>query len=266
MNWILVQLPGRIGDGQSYFILIYIITLSNTFFQFKEFIVHQDKCAMKVCTDACLFGAWVAAKLHSCNRDRYMLDIGTGTGLLSLMLAQQVPGTIRAIDIDKDAVEQANDNFNKGPWRSRMYAEHISLRGFRPAEKFDLIISNPPFYANNLLSPDENRNAAMHDATLTLPVLFDSINELITDDGHVAILLPYHRFEEARHLATLTGFHLLDAVMIRQTQSHTFFRVIMFMGRKSGGAVMEHDVSIHQQDRAYTNEFVQLLRPYYLKL
>ena len=140
----------------------------NTWFQFKQFTIHQEKTAMKVCTDACLFGAWVANKieLNEINADN-ILDIGCGTGLLSLMLAQKTKAQIDAVEIDKNAFEQAKENINLTEWKEQINIHHGSIIDFKSNKKYDLIICNPPFYENQLKSVDSARNKAMHATTLS---------------------------------------------------------------------------------------------------
>ena len=131
--------------------------MSNTYFQFKQFTIHQDKCAMKVCTDACMLGAWTAGKLGGSGINN-ILDIGCGTGLLSLMLSQKINASIDAVEIDADAAKQAGENISASPWAANIRVIHTSLQEFMPKKKYDLIICNPPFYENDLRSEHENKN------------------------------------------------------------------------------------------------------------
>src|SRR3954469_11797521 len=126
--------------------------MANNYFSFKQFIIHQDKCAMKVCTDACLFGAYVADRFQITNSKFHVLDIGAGTGLLSLMLAQKNSTVqIDAVEIDKAASEQAKENFKHSLWRDRLHIHHQPIQEFG-MNTYNLIISNPPFYENDLKS------------------------------------------------------------------------------------------------------------------
>ena len=165
----------------------------NTFFQFKKFIIHQDKCAMKVCTDACLFGAYVANKLEADNFNlNKILDIGAGTGLLSLMLAQKCYEKIDAIELDENAFLQARKNIENSPFRNQIEILNVDILTFSANEKYDLIICNPPFFENQLKSDTAERNAAMHATTLSLLQLVQVIKSNLTLAGKAYLLLPYY--------------------------------------------------------------------------
>lgn len=239
--------------------------MSNSFFKFKEFTVHQDKTAMKVCTDACLFGAWVADNLEM-SRLKNILDIGTGTGLLSLMLAQFSQAQIDAVEIEPMAVVQARDNFQASTWTNQLHIHPTSILEFakKPVKTFDLIISNPPFFEQQLKSNNSQRNIAMHSNNLTLTELAYCINELLADSGKAAILLPWNRTEEWRAIAEKLGFFCIKETAVKQTTSHTYFRTMMLMQKK---ASMVHFSSITIKDGTeYSKEFIKLLTPYYLAL
>ena len=125
-------------------------------FRFKQFAVRQDRCPMKVGTDGVLLGAWAEVRPG----DRRMLDVGTGTGLIALMLAQRSAARITAVDVDAECATQAAENFAASPWADRLDAVAVAVQRYDPVERFDLIVSNPPYYVDSLLSPDEGRNTA----------------------------------------------------------------------------------------------------------
>ena len=138
-------------------------TMANTYFQFRQFIIHQDRCAMKVTTDACLFGAWVANQIKNTGSEfSTALDIGTGTGLLSLMVSQKNDLKIDTIEIEDDAFEQLKENIADSPWKDRINLFHNDVRNFIFNQQYDVIFSNPPFYENELKSDDAKRNLALH--------------------------------------------------------------------------------------------------------
>ncbi len=239
--------------------------MSNSFFKFKEFTVHQDKTAMKVCTDACLFGAWVAentslASIH------HILDIGTGTGLLSLMLAQQSPATIDAVEIETMAAEQANSNFKASKWNNQLHVHTTSIIEFAQThqKKFDLIISNPPFFEQQLKSTNTQRNIAMHSAHLSLPELANCMHKLLADAGKLAILLPWNRSGEWKEIVEKMGLFCIKETGVKQTASHPYFRTMMVMQKNS--SVSSFDAITIKDGNNYSKEFSQLLAPYYLAL
>jgi tRNA1Val (adenine37-N6)-methyltransferase len=166
--------------------------MPNTYFRFRQFTVHQERTAMKVCTDACLFGAWIASEIRNEKLER-VLDIGAGTGLLSLMIAQHSDATMDAVEIDVNAYLQAVDNFERSPWSARMKVHHCAVQQYDPGLKYDLVISNPPFYEQSLRSPDSKKNIAMHSTHLDAMELFESVKRLLAPAGRVALLIPYSR-------------------------------------------------------------------------
>ena len=221
---------------------------------------------MKVCTDACLFGAYTAdqiaeGKLSATN----ILDIGTGTGLLSLMLAQQTASAIDAVEIDKASYYQARENFEESPWKERLSIFNSDILQFSSTKKYDLVISNPPFFEKDLKSDDPKKNAAKHDSTLTLPQLLDVVVKYLEEDGVFAVLLPYHRINYCVEEAEKTCLHLSKKVLIKQTPLHAWFRGILFFSKHQTAAVKE-EISIRDKMGDYTNKFMDLLRDYYLYL
>lgn len=239
--------------------------MSNSYFQFKQFTIHQDKCAMKVCTDACLFGAWIGDKVRSTKYEvRNVLDIGTGTGLLSLMLVQQSSAQIDAIEMDEAAAEQAGDNFEASPWKERLQVIKGDARMVHLGKKYELIISNPPFFENDLKSEDAKRNLALHSEQLSLQELLFIIKSHLAVHGKFAMLLPYHRKNVFIQLAKNEGFFLEESISVKQTPKHTYFRTMLLFSAVEV-ALVEKEIIIREGD-SYTNEFIDLLKDYYLKL
>ncbi len=164
-------------------------------FRFRQFAVAHDRCAMRVNTDAVLLGAW--CPLPDEVPEPRILDIGTGSGVIALMLAQRCPAArITAIDIDEPSAVQAADNFRQSPWADRLTAQHISLQDFTPplkggrGDSFNLILSNPPYFRNALRNPDPRRSDARHTDTLSFDELCRCSAELMADDGTLALVLP----------------------------------------------------------------------------
>lgn len=219
---------------------------------------------MKVCTDACLFGAWTASLLLKYKPDaRHILDIGTGTGLLSLMLAQKTNGAIDAVEINTEAAKQATENIHASPWDTiKVYP--MSISNYKTDIKYDLIITNPPFYEGSLLSPAEDRNAAMHDRYLTLEALLDSIKRLISPTGYAAVLLPFSRESDFLELLTKYNLTVVQLTRVKQSTHHGYFRSMFFISLKDHGRSIMSELSIHDGERQYTNEFKGILKDYYL--
>jgi tRNA1Val (adenine37-N6)-methyltransferase len=156
-------------------------------FQFKYFAIDQTDCAMKIGTDSLILGAWTQVKIAP----KRILDIGTGTGVLSLMMAQKYPSAeIVAVDIDPLAANRANENFRANSIGVNCYAERHDIRDYVSNEQFDLIISNPPYFENALKSSSEQKAIARHTDTLPLNLLFERVSELLSEDGAFSIILP----------------------------------------------------------------------------
>ncbi len=178
---------------------IFAPVMPNPFFQFRQFTVFQDKCAMKVGTDGTLLGAWAQG-------GKRILDIGTGTGLIALMMAQRYPeARVTAIDIDRDACEQALENIRKSPFSERIKIVNAPLQQFCQAS-FDAIVSNPPFFTNALRNPDEKRSTARHTDTLPFKELFQQTGCLLTADGTFSAVIPFDCRESFDLEAILNGF------------------------------------------------------------
>lgn len=240
--------------------------MANNYFQFKQFTVYQDQCAMKVCTDACLFGAYVAEVINqeniSCNS---ILDIGTGTGLLSLMLAQKTAAPIDAAEIDTAAFEQAGNNFKQSPWKEKLHIFNGDITTFTPGKKYDCIISNPPFFESDLKSVDENKNAAKHDTKLTLQQLLSVAKELLNETGLFAVLLPYHRINHCIEAAEKMQLYCSQKALVKQTTKHNYFRGILVFSKQQK-TLNEETITIKNEDGNYNDRFAFLLKYYYLYL
>jgi tRNA1Val (adenine37-N6)-methyltransferase len=239
----------------------------NTYFQFKQFTVHQERGSLKVCTDACLFGAWVADKLKAgLPPAAQILDIGTGTGLLSLMLAQELTAAVDAIEIDTDAYTQATDNFCTSPWPEKLTVHHIDARQFEPGHQYDLVIANPPFYENDLRSVDEQKNKAKHETTLDLLTLTGLSARWLKPGGYFALLLPAHREKKALEACAVSGMHPRNIIKVRQTERHSPFRVMMIFSTGSEKPEVDVEEITIKETNVYTPAFVSLLKPFYLHL
>lgn len=208
--------------------------MSNAYFQFKQFTVRHDQCAMKVGTDGVLLGAWAPFR-----QPATILDIGTGSGLIALMLAQRYPqATLTAIDIDASAIAQATANVASSPFKSRISVLHTSLQQYaslslaasqpaagtltpQQAAPFSAIACNPPFFENSLLAPDPSRCTARHATELTLDELVASAAHLLQPDGQFAVVIPTDSFERLRRLCFVAGLSLEAACHVQTTPRKT---------------------------------------------
>ncbi|MDN3656827.1 methyltransferase [Ferruginibacter paludis] len=241
--------------------------MANNFFQFKQFIVYQQHCAMKVSTDSCIFGAVTASFFgdvpEKADTGKCYLDIGTGTGVLSMMLAQQTTAAIDAVEIDNAAFEQATQNFSASPFWKQLTAHHTDVLKFEPGKKYNGILCNPPFFEGDLQSDNAMKNAAKHSTTFTLQQLLTTADRLLTVDGILAVLLPYHRVDAFIQSANDLQFFLQEQILVRHTTTHPYFRGILFLSRQQSTAHTK-ELVIKNEGNVYTDAFIDLLKDYYL--
>lgn len=237
--------------------------MPNSWFRFKQFVIHQDRSAMKVCTDSCILGAWSVLELQQA---KSILDIGTGTGLLALMLAQKSNAAIDAIEFDPDSAGQARENTMITAWYNRIRVVEGDVRNFSPVDGYDFIITNPPFFENDLRSPESKKNKAKHDESLTLDELLTSITNHLKPDGRFSILLPYERTGYFEELAGTRRFFLSKKLTVRQTQDHAPFRSICLFSYQKTTIPKSEILTIKEHDGKYSQEFVSLLEDFYLNL
>jgi len=217
---------------------------------------------MKVTTDASLFGAWVA---RSADTLENILDIGAGTGLLSLMLAQSSSARVHAVEIEKDCFGQLQENICNSPFSKQIDKFHHDIKTFDIGARYDLIISNPPFHQDQLRSGQSNVDLARHDAGLILPELLGICSALIKEKGSIFILLPYYRKNECQNIAEELGWRAVRSATVRHSIKHEPFRV-MFQFSQNAAEIHEEEIIIHDDNGHYTTGFADLLRPYYLHL
>lgn len=246
--------------------------MANSHFQFKQFTIHQDQCAMKVTTDGCLFGAWIAERINSEKIiAKSCLDIGTGTGLLSLMLSQKNPAVkIDAIEIDTNAVEQAKANIAASPWSNNIQVLQADAREFGFSHQYNIIISNPPFYENELKGADTKKNTAHHDGGLRLPEVLAIIRKNLSPDGCFFLLLPFKRNKEIKELLSPHDFIIEEIVFAKQSESHDYFRMLvrgkLNKGYTTSFETVINEITVSLSQRQYTPAFISLLKDYYLHL
>ncbi len=238
--------------------------MSNSSFAFKKFTIRQDKCAMKVGTDAVLLGAW--AKTYGV---RHALDIGTGTGVIALMLAQKCGATIDAIDIDEESCSEAKDNVGNSPWAERVHIHHISLQDFARMqdEKYELIVSNPPYFIDSLPATEESRTKARHTVLLPFRDLVEGAAKLLTKEGKFCVILPPREGEKFREIAATKGLHLTRITRVKTTPEKPEKRWLMQFAFTAKPQVSDSTLIIEQDNlnaQHYTEEYKALTREYYL--
>ncbi len=195
-------------------------------FSFKRFVVHQERCAMKVGTDGTLLGAWAAV---APNVERpSILDIGTGTGLIALMMAQRFPSAnITAIDIDEEAVCQAAQNTTASPFEKQITVRCTPLQSFSSQTTFDAIICNPPFFEHSLTCPNSRRTASRHTTALTFRELMTHAYRLLSDDGEMSVVIPFDAMARMEEAAAIAGFFLRRQCEVKTTPTKAPKRLLM---------------------------------------
>ena len=241
--------------------------MSNKWFQFKQFLITQDRSALKVGTDGVLLGAWCGNDIRVSYgpQTQKILDVGTGTGLIALMLAQRTNARVTAIEINEDACTDASNNFRQSPWKDQLELYLMDFNEYSRIEtgKFDLIVSNPPYFKQSLKSADYAVSLARHDVTLSFEQLIDGAKNLLNAEGRLAVILPYETFDDFRETARLAGFYLA-----RKTS------VIPKVGRAPKRVLLEFSVRqvypqtdelvILMEDGRYSDQFSKLTGEFYL--
>ncbi|MBE0652902.1 MAG: methyltransferase [Bacteroidales bacterium] len=234
------------------------------YFQFKKFLVHHAYSTMKVGTDAVLLGTLAEVPARG-----NILEVGTGTGVISLILAQRCESQITAIDIHQASVWEARANFKGSPWSNRLKALMISYQLYAAQGnpiRYDLIISNPPFFENDLKSPDENRNFARHNDHLSYRDFLSASRYFISEQGQLCLILPpteAHIFiQEAKN----TGFFLQKKIEIKPKPEKEANRLILSFGNQVSNELKTESLTIRNSDNSYTEEYKKLTEDFYVSL
>lgn len=238
--------------------------MANTFFRFKKFCIHHDKCAMKVGTDGVLVG--ICANLSNISS---ILDIGTGTGLISLMLAQRSADQINidAIDIDENAIIQANENILASPF-SNIYCTHSSLQDFSSDcdKKYDLIVSNPPYFSDSLQSPDKQRTLARHTESLNINDFFQHSSSLLSQNGRIFVIFPYLEKDLLIKAACQNNLYPSQVIRVYSTTTSSQPKRILVEFSFEQQIITTKDLTIESDRHIYTSEFSDLAKDFYIKL
>lgn len=221
---------------------------------------------MKVTTDSCFFGAWAASEIEKEDlKVKTVLDIGTGTGLLSLMIAQKNEVEIDTVEIDIEASQQAKENVDASPWKNSIRIFNEDILSFQPQKKYDCIISNPPFYENELASEVQKRNIAHHSEQLTIAEVLKIIKVNLKEDGIFFLMYPFKRSTVIERLLNENELCAVQTISLTQTVKHSPFRVILKGSNKTETPINSY-MSILDENQQYTKQFVDLLKDYYLYL
>ncbi len=229
-------------------------------FQFKKFSIEQKSSAMKVGTDGVLLGAWSTIKPGA------ILDIGTGTGLIAIMMAQRIDSAnIDAIEVELDAYQEALLNCQNCSWSDRINAHHTSIQNYQSKTKYNSIVSNPPFFIDSTKAPQSDRNTARHTDQLSFADLIDSVNRLLKVHGIFSIILP---ITEAEHFIDLTQqkeLFLNRKCTVYPNPLKPAKRILMEFSRSKKNLI-EEELTIESESRhQYTKEYISLTKDFYLK-
>ena len=234
-------------------------------FQFKQFSVEQDRTAMKIGTDGVLLGVWTPIE----NNPFSILDIGTGTGIIALMLAQRSSAEqIDALEIDEEAYEQATDNFENSPWNDRLFCFHAGLDEFveEPEDEYDLIVSNPPFYSEDYKSSNDQRDLARFQDAMPFEDLIEAAALLLSENGIFSVIIPFK--EESTFLALAQEFELfpLKITRVKGTPTSEIKRSLLAFSRKEISNFPIDELVIETARHIYTPEYIELTKDFYLKM
>jgi tRNA1Val (adenine37-N6)-methyltransferase len=235
--------------------------MANNYFSFKQFTVNQDKSAFKVGTDGVLLGA--VTDVEGVNK---ILEIGTGTGLIALMLAQRSEAQIVAIEPDSESCKQACENIHLSKWNSRINVVNTDLQNWQPEiEKFDLIVTNPPYFSDSLRNPDPRKSTARHNDTLTWEELLKGVSRLLEENGRFQLILPYVEGNIFIAEAINYGFYCNSILKIRPLPTAEIRRLILTFSRKKTLSA-EKFLTIEKGKRhEFTEDYINLTKEFYLK-
>ena len=231
-------------------------------FTFKQFVVRQDRCAMKVGTDGTLLGAWAEMERD----DGRVLDIGTGTGLIALMMAQRYPeAKVTAIDIDEMAVSQAVENVQGSSFADRIEVFQADVNTFEPTEMFDSIVCNPPFFNNALICPDNQRTQARHTLSLSYQQLMVAAWRLLRDEGVFSLIIPNDFFQQLESEAHLAGFFLTRVFGVRTIEGKPIKRYLIELRKYPYIELIKKDVMIEDEPNVRSIWYRELTKNFYIK-
>lgn len=234
-------------------------------FSFKKFSVSQDKSAMKIGTDAVLLGAWCPIDNHP----KTILDIGAGTGILALMLAQRTSAIqIDAIEIDENAFEECVFNFESSPWSDRLYCFHAGLDEFveDPEDEYDIIICNPPFYTENFKSGNQSRDLARFEDALPFEEFVEAVDFLLSEDGIFSVVIPYKEEERLLDLCAECSLYPVKVTRVKGAHNTAIVRSLIAFKRHELSVLEADEIVVEINRHEYTDDYINLMKDFYLKM
>ncbi len=234
--------------------------MGNPYFKFKKFTIWHDKCAMKVGTDGVLLGAWV-----NLDNARTVLDIGAGTGLVSLMIAQRCMADIVAVEIDDSAAKQCVENIYKSPWQNRIIVKNDDFINCHFNEKFDIIVSNPPYFIDSLASPTCTRNMARHNDSLNFADMFAKVSNLLESNGEFSIIIPNDIVDRVEHIAAKYKLFAAKRLLVYPTLNSKVKRQIISF-RFSTNDCESEELVLEIARHKYTREYINLTSFFYINM
>ena len=235
--------------------------MSNDYFKFKQFTIRQDRCAMKVGTDGTLLGAWASAPNGPCR----ILDVGTGTGLIALMMAQRFPqSTIIGIDIDNDAVTQAIENVKASPFANQIQILKCDIADFQE-KMFDVIVSNPPFFISSLECPDDKRTTARHTKSLSYETLMRSSARLLDDKGHLSVIVPTDYCSRLVSEASLNGFNVSRKYLVKTSPRKPSKRCLIEFVKYTVNQFDTKEIVLCNSTNERSDGYNELVKDFYIK-
>ena len=246
-------------------LIILLLFLQKKMFQFKQFSVQDQKSAMKIGTDAVLLGAWCPTD----NNPKTILDIGAGTGILALMLAQRTNASqIDALEIDENAYEECVENFENALWNDRLYCYHAGLDEFAddPEDEYDIIVCNPPFYTENFKSKDAARDLARFQDAMPFEDLVEAADLLLSEDGIFAVVIPFKEEDRFIKLCAEIELYPIKATRVRGTHTSEIVRSLLAFKRFEIPIVVANELVVEINRHEYTDEYIALTKDFYLKM
>jgi tRNA1Val (adenine37-N6)-methyltransferase len=234
-------------------------------FTFKQFSIEQDRCAMKIGTDGVLLGAWTPIE----NNPFSILDIGTGTGIIALMLAQRSKAEqIDALEIDDEAYEQATDNFENSPWSDRLFCFHAGLDEFvdEPEDEYDLIVSNPPFYSEDYKTAIPQRDLARFQDAMPFEELIEAAALLLSESGIFSVIIPFNEEDNFISIANEYELYPLKITRVKGSPTSEIKRSLLAFARDEKTSLTTDELIIEIARHDYTPEYIELTKDFYLKM